>query len=112
LGSLGAIDRVAALFEFEHLKPIHHSSLSILRNLCGGNNDENVYRTITGLTPTPGAALPSMPVSSAGSVSPIGKLVALVCKSSGESDTGIRSEGGRVIVNLIRAVHRTNGLSD
>lgn len=109
LGNLGSIDRVAALFEFEHLKPIHHSCLSILRNLCGGINDENVYRIITGLNPTAGAALPSMPVSSAGSVSPIGKLVSLVWKSTGENDTGIRNEGGRVVVNLIRAIHRTNG---
>jgi hypothetical protein len=79
--------------------------------LCAGNNDENVYRVLTGINPSNlGTTLPSMPVSSGGSVSPLGKLVALVWRAASENDTGVRNEGGRVIVNLIRAIHRTNGL--
>jgi hypothetical protein len=38
IGSSGTIDKIAALLEFSELKLIHHSCLSILKNLCGGHN--------------------------------------------------------------------------
>lgn len=109
LGEIGTLAKVTFLFRFSHLTPIHHSCLSILRNLCGGDNEGNVYRLLTGLEPS--APLVSS-LQSSNSSTPLSEIVNLVAKSSEERESGIRNEAGRVIVNIIRAIQRTNGLHE
>eukprot|EP00842_Homolaphlyctis_polyrhiza_P000667 jgi/Hompol1/1600/HPOL_004796-RA len=38
---------------------------------------------------------------------PLGRLIALIWKATGDSDTGTRNEGGRVIVNIVRTLSRS-----
>ena len=38
LGSIGTIERIVSLFEFEHLKPVHYSCIGVLKNLTAGMN--------------------------------------------------------------------------
>lgn len=109
LGSLGTIDKVATLLDFAHLHNIHHGCLTVIRNLCAGNNDGNVYRMMTGLNPSQELSLDKMAVQSAGPGSPLGRIISLVWKAKADGETAVRNEGGRVLVNLVRAISRAGG---
>ncbi|KAL5034970.1 hypothetical protein BDV3_004459 [Batrachochytrium dendrobatidis] len=107
LGSIGTIERIVSLFEFEHLKPVHYSCIGVLKNLTAGMNDSNVYRLLTGLVPAENTTLANLTAPSSNPISPLGRFVSLIWKATADNDTGIRNEGGRVITNLVRAIHRT-----
>ena len=110
LGSQKAIERIVSLFEFEELRPAFYPCIGVLKNLCAGDNPANAYRIITGLEPNAKfKSLAELPTTTPNPLSPLGRLITLVWNSTGDSQTGIRSEGARVIVNLIRAINRAQG---
>ncbi|KAJ3286654.1 Rap1 GTPase-GDP dissociation stimulator 1 [Borealophlyctis nickersoniae] len=111
LGSLGTVGPVAELLEIEGVKPVQYGCVGILKNLCAGFNEANAYRVITGQEPPSDhvdLAKMEAPASLAGT--PLGKLISLIWTSTGDNDTGIRNEGGRVIVNISRTCHRAKAL--
>ncbi|KAJ3055918.1 Rap1 GTPase-GDP dissociation stimulator 1 [Rhizophlyctis rosea] len=129
LGNIGVIPAVAQLLEIEGIKPVQYGCVGILKNLCAGNNgmdekqsrlrtatftdvsESNVYRVISGLEPpSPEAGLASLPVPAAIDNTPFGKLIALIWNATGDNDMGIRNEGGRFIVNVVRLAHRVKAL--
>ncbi|TPX38360.1 hypothetical protein SmJEL517_g00347 [Synchytrium microbalum] len=110
MGDLGVINAVAGVFDLENIKPVQYGCVGIIKNLCGGQNEANVYRTIGGVDPPPPtndfkletAEVPIVP----GIKTPLARIISLIWRATGDSDTGIRNEGGRVIVNLTRSSHR------
>nr|KAJ3419462.1 hypothetical protein HK105_006932 [Polyrhizophydium stewartii] len=110
LGSLGIIERVVSLFEFEHLKPLHYGCIGVLKNLCAGENDGNVYRMMTGMAPGEFKTLADLQAPNSSPTSPLGRLITLIWRATGDNDTGIRNEGGRVLANIVRAINRTKAV--
>ncbi|KAJ3180654.1 Rap1 GTPase-GDP dissociation stimulator 1 [Geranomyces variabilis] len=114
LGSLNIIPQITDLLEVESLKPVHFMSIGIMKNLCAGPQDANVYRLIAGQEPPAGqghlASWPLPTSSGAKNLTPLGKVVRLMWTATGDNDTGTRNEGGRLIVNLVRACHRGRAL--
>ncbi|KAJ3038533.1 Rap1 GTPase-GDP dissociation stimulator 1 [Rhizophlyctis rosea] len=111
LGSIGVIPVVSQLLDIEGIKPVQYGCVGVLKNLCAGTNDANVYRVLSATEPpSPDAGLATLPVPDAIENTPFGKLISLIWNATGDNDTGIRNEGGRVIVNIIRAAHRARAL--
>ena len=124
-GSLGIIDCVMSIFEINGIKPIQYGCIGILKNLTADNNgiarwfcrkyfmndlDANVYRLLTGLKPPHDMVnLSAMPAENP-NVSPLNRLVSFIWKATDDNDTGIRNEGGRVIVNIVKTCHRSQGM--
>ncbi|TPX71475.1 hypothetical protein SpCBS45565_g01105 [Spizellomyces sp. 'palustris'] len=106
MGAMGVIPKVADLLEIPNIKPVQYGATGVLKNLCSGDNEANVYRIISGQEPPAGTNLSQCSVPSAGRKTPMGKVITLVWTATGDNDTGIRNEGGRLLVNLIRACHR------
>ncbi|KNC97857.1 uncharacterized protein SPPG_06853 [Spizellomyces punctatus DAOM BR117] len=106
MGAMGVIPKVADLLEIPNIKPVQYGATGVLKNLCSGDNEANVYRIISGQEPPGGINLSQCSVPSAGPKTPLGKVITLVWTATGDNDTGIRNEGGRLLVNLIRACHR------
>ncbi|KAJ3310231.1 Rap1 GTPase-GDP dissociation stimulator 1 [Boothiomyces sp. JEL0838] len=113
LGTLGTINTATAVLQLNHMKPVLVGCIGILKNLCAGENgngflyvDANTYRIMTGLNP-PEGTLKDMPASPPDALSPLGKVIRLIWNISDDTDGGIRTEGGRLIVNVIRAINRT-----
>ncbi|KAH6578663.1 hypothetical protein BASA61_000128 [Batrachochytrium salamandrivorans] len=107
LGSINTIECIVSLFDFEYLKPVQYSCVGVLKNLTAGTNDLNVYRLLTGLVPGDMTNLSEFAAPSSNPMSPLGRLIALIWKATDDNDTGIRNEGGRVITNIVRAIHRS-----
>ncbi|KAI8806467.1 armadillo-type protein [Cladochytrium replicatum] len=105
LGDRGLVGVCTSVLDMEGLKPLQYGCVGVLKNLCNANF-RNTYRTITGLEP-PATGIPT-PVPKAAKT-PLGSLVGLVWKATGDNDTGIRTEGGRAIVQLIRVCSTTQG---
>ncbi|KAJ3156493.1 Rap1 GTPase-GDP dissociation stimulator 1 [Geranomyces variabilis] len=114
LGSLDIIPQITDILEVESLKPVHHMSIGILKNLCAGPQDANVYRLIAGQEPPAGqghlASWPLPTASNPKNSTPLAKVVRLMWTATGDNDTGTRNEGGRLIVHLVRACHRGRAL--
>ncbi|KAJ3163055.1 hypothetical protein HDU86_002224 [Geranomyces michiganensis] len=114
LGSLEIIPQIADVLEVQSVKPVHYMCIGILKNLCAGPQDANVYRLITGQEPPAGEGhLASWPLPSGTTMkssSALVKVVRLMWTATGDNDTGTRNEGGRLIVNLVRACHRGRAL--
>ncbi|KAI8822699.1 armadillo-type protein [Fimicolochytrium jonesii] len=109
LGDLGVIQKISDTLEMPKCKPVHYLAVGVLKNLCAGSNDANVYRIVTGQEPPKDAAsssLVSWPATPAGQKTPLNKIINLIWNATGDNDTGIRNEGGRLLVNLVRAIHR------
>ncbi|KAJ3271114.1 hypothetical protein HDV01_007051 [Terramyces sp. JEL0728] len=106
LGRLGTINTATAVLQLNHMKPVLVGCIGILKNLCAGENDENTYRIITGLNPSEDT-LKDMQPSAPDALSPLGKVIRLIWNISDDTDGGIRTEGGRLIVNVVRAINRT-----
>ncbi|TPX57100.1 hypothetical protein PhCBS80983_g04062 [Powellomyces hirtus] len=108
LGSLGVIAKVAEVLEVQAVKPVHYMSIGILKNLCAGSQavEANVYRLIAGQEPPQDGSLATWPAPANGFKTPLSKVVSLMWTATGDNDTGTRNEGGRLIVNLVRACHR------
>ncbi|KAJ3068209.1 Rap1 GTPase-GDP dissociation stimulator 1 [Podochytrium sp. JEL0797] len=111
LGAIGVINPIAKLLDLDVLKPVHFQCIGVLKNLCAGSNELNAYRIITGLEPPAGetkvSKLPTDGTSALviQSKTPLNKLVKYIWKATGDNLTGVRNEGGRVIVNLVRTCH-------
>ncbi|KAI9104575.1 armadillo-type protein [Phlyctochytrium arcticum] len=112
MGTLPVVERVADLYELPGIKPVQYGAVGVLKNLCGGDNDANAYRIVTGQNPPAGSAdLVSWPVTSTpGQKTPLNRVVSLIWSATGDNDTGIRNEGGRLLVNLVRAAHRSKAI--
>ncbi|KAH9246622.1 hypothetical protein BASA81_015816 [Batrachochytrium salamandrivorans] len=88
-------------------KYVAGTCVGVLKNLTAGTNDLNVYRLLTGLVPGDMTNLSEFAAPSSNPMSPLGRLIALIWKATDDNDTGIRNEGGRVITNIVRAIHRS-----
>lgn len=108
MGSKDVIGVLVDLFNVELIKPFHVTIISTIKNLCMGANDGNVYRVLTGLEPGK-SDLKGLPIPSALTKSPLAKIVKVIWNSSKELDSGVKSEGGRLIVNIVKAIHKSNG---
>jgi hypothetical protein len=101
------------LLNIENAKPIHYTAVCIIKNLVAGSNgilfptviDANVYRLLTNreLIHNQWSYIhdPSTPIS---------LLVSFVGKATGDNDSGIRNEGGRVLVHVIKCLHRNKAI--
>ncbi|KAJ3028135.1 UNVERIFIED_CONTAM: Rap1 GTPase-GDP dissociation stimulator 1 [Siphonaria sp. JEL0065] len=109
LGALGIIKPIASLLDIEVMKPVHFGCIGVLKNLCSGNGNElNAYRVITGLdvaSEDQKVAKLSAASITPQSKTPLNKLIKYIWKATGDNLTGVRNEGGRVIVNLVRTCH-------
>ncbi|KAI9347942.1 armadillo-type protein [Zopfochytrium polystomum] len=107
LGEIGVIWPVTDLLDIDGLKPVHLGCIGILKNLCGGQKELNAYRIITGEEPPSNQAklanLETAPAQKG--KAPLNKLINHIWKSTGDNLAGVRSEGSRVIVNLVRTAH-------
>jgi hypothetical protein len=110
LGRMDLIKILVELFEIELLQPLYVGFISTIKNLCMGDNDENVYRTLTGLVPKEGASLKDLPVPPTSTISPIGRIVRVTWNTTKEIDSGVKSEAGRLIAHIVKAIHRSNGI--
>ncbi|TPX39303.1 hypothetical protein SeMB42_g06383 [Synchytrium endobioticum] len=108
MGDLGVINAVAEVFDLDNIKPVQYGCVGIVKNLCGGQNEPNVLRTIAGVDPpsSTGFTLAAAAVPPPGTRTPLSRIISLIWKATGDNDTGIRNEGGRVVVNLVRSAHR------
>ncbi|KAJ3411499.1 hypothetical protein HDV05_002107 [Chytridiales sp. JEL 0842] len=112
LGDLGIIGPIASLLEIEGVKPVHLQCVGVLKNLCSVENEVNVYRVLTGLDPKNETKIARLPVPESATVisskkplTPFQKLIRHIWRATGDNLAGIRNEGGRVIVNLVRTSH-------
>ncbi|KAI9331968.1 armadillo-type protein [Obelidium mucronatum] len=100
LGALGIIKPIASLLDIEVMKPVHFGCIGVLKNLCSGSGN--------GLDVTSEdqkAAKLSAASITPQSKTPLNKLIKYIWKATGDNMTGVRNEGGRVIVNLVRTCH-------
>ncbi|KAI8898642.1 armadillo-type protein [Globomyces pollinis-pini] len=109
VGELETINTIVSLFELDHLKLIYVACIGIIRNLCAGDNDINLYRILSGTNPDQ-SDLAQMTQFDPNTTSPVGKIIRLVWNVNDDHDGGIRTEGGRVIVNIIKAIHKRKAL--
>ncbi|KAJ2997127.1 hypothetical protein HDV02_005868 [Globomyces sp. JEL0801] len=109
VGELETINTIVSLFELDHLKLIYVACIGIIRNLCAGDNDINLYRILSGTNPNQ-SDLAQMTQFDPNTTSPVGKIIRLVWNVNDDHDGGIRTEGGRVIVNIIKAIHKRKAL--
>jgi hypothetical protein len=87
--------------------------LSFINGLNVSNVEINLYRLLTGLEPKNERQLSRLPIpesaltiSSKKPLTPYQKLIRLIYRSSqGDNLAGLRNEGGRCIVNLVRTSH-------
>ncbi|KAJ3098190.1 hypothetical protein HDU97_004199 [Phlyctochytrium planicorne] len=107
LGDLGVIPPVAELLELDGVKPVQFSCIGVLKNLSAGSNELNAYRIITGLEPPEGEArVANLRYDfTQNAKTPMNKIISLVFKAIGDNQAGIRNEGARAIVNLVRTCH-------
>ncbi|KAJ3219756.1 hypothetical protein HDU67_009568 [Dinochytrium kinnereticum] len=107
LGEIGIIQPVSELLEMDGLKPVQFSCIGVLKNLCGGSNELNAYRIITGIEPPheEDRVVQLRHDISPTERTPLNKIISLVWKATGDNLAGIRNEGARTIVNLVRTCH-------
>ncbi|KAJ3105663.1 Rap1 GTPase-GDP dissociation stimulator 1 [Phlyctochytrium bullatum] len=107
LGELGIIPYVTELLELDGVRPIQFSCLGILKNLCGGANELNTFRIVTGVEPPADEDRISNLKHLAKIVdnAPIRKIIRLTWQATGDNQAGVRNEGARVVVNLVRTCH-------
>ncbi|KAI9001873.1 hypothetical protein BC832DRAFT_122634 [Gaertneriomyces semiglobifer] len=110
LGSMGVIPAVAELLELQGVKPVQQGGIGILKNLCAGDNAANIYRTITGLSPPSDGTLATWPAPSPTDKTPLRSIISLIWNATGDNDTGIRYEGGRLISHLVRGCVSSSAL--
>ncbi|KAI8853107.1 hypothetical protein BC829DRAFT_20753 [Chytridium lagenaria] len=75
--------------------------------MCSGSNELNAYRIITGLEPPVGETRIGQLRHdiSTSERTPLNKIIGLVWKANGDNQAGIRNEGARAVVNLVRTCH-------
>lgn len=107
MGRLNTIQTIVELFEIEDLQSLHMGMIGIIKNLCNGVY-QNVYKVLTGLD-CDSKPLKELPALNPSAMSPIGRVIRLVWNSSHDSDSGVRSEAGRLVVYIIKALHTDQG---
>ncbi|KAI9207738.1 armadillo-type protein [Polychytrium aggregatum] len=109
MGSLGTIAATTSLLELDDLKPVQYGCVGILKNLCSSGNNANIIRVLTGSDPLLGQSLRT--ITSVPPKAPFRQVISLIWRSTNDSESGIRNEGGRMIGNIIRAIHTENALA-
>ena len=117
LGEKRVIECIIRLFEIEHIQPLFISIVGIIKNLCAGTMegvDGNIYRVLTCKAPPAGVkTLNQMPApdnSGKPSISYLSRIIKVVWNTTKEGDGGgVRNEGGRLLVHIVKAIHRTSG---
>ncbi|KAJ3301884.1 hypothetical protein HDV03_000251 [Kappamyces sp. JEL0829] len=111
LGTFHVIENMVSLFQLDHIQPLHVSIVGIIKNLCAGTAgiDGNVYRVLTGQEPPAESTVLSEMPPHGHTPSPLSKLIKLIWTASKDNDGGVRNEGGRLIVHLVKCIHRSKG---
>jgi hypothetical protein len=115
LGSGDLVDLVAKFLTKDGVKVIQFGAIGILKNICQDNGnrsgltrlDRNTYRIITGEVLNDSRLTEAEPKYGV----PLQSLVKFIWKAVEDNDTGIRSEGGRCIANLVRCCHQAQSMS-
>ena len=118
LGEKNVIESIVRLFEIEHFHSLFISIVGIIKNLCTGSVegiDGNIYRVLTCQSPLPDAkTLNQMPIPhhlEPGS-SYLSSIIKIIWNTSRESEgAGVRNEGGRLLVQIVKSIHRSSGMS-
>ena len=117
LGEKRVIESILRLFEIDHLHPLFISIVGIIKNLCSGSAEGihgNIYRVLTGLQPPPGVkTLDKMPFPDKlePGTSYLSNVVKIIWNTSKESEgVGVRNEGGRLLVHIVKAIHKSSGI--
>jgi len=102
IGSTGIIEFLAEFLVKDGVKLCQFGAIGVFKNLCQ-ENERNTHRLITG-TELVGSLADAAPTYG----TPLKRLVKFLWKAVDDNDTGIRSEGGRCIANMVRCCHHAN----
>lgn len=111
LGELGVIPVISKVLEFEGIKPVQYGVVVVLKNLCALGHVENAYRIIMNTDPPSNVSIPDIPLNASDyettqTSTPLHLVMKMLSRATGDNDLGVRSEGSRVIVNLIKTCYQ------